>query len=179
MTTGLDMSGASAFDFLHGKWRVVHRTLAERLNGSTRWNVNPAIDIVRPAFAGLGNIGRFMRLVDGQPYEGMPTRLYDPRTGLWRIYWLDSKDQRMEPPLTGGFDEGTGLFSGDDELRGKPIKVRFTWDNITSRSARWAQSFSDDGGKTWELNSVMEFSRDDSLPDDPQFPLSFLTEELS
>ncbi len=167
----LDISGVRDFDFLLGKWRVRHKTLADRLLGATQWCEADAIDIVRPAFAGLGNVGRFMRVVDGEAYEGMPTRLYDPRLGIWRIYWLDTKDQRMDPPVLGRFDGGEGLFEGDDVLNGKPIKVRFTWSNITVTSARWEQSFSPDRGDTWELNSVMEFTRDESLPDNPKFPL--------
>ena len=165
------MSGARDFDFIIGKWRVKHHTLAGRLVGATEWSVTDAVDIVRPAFRGLGNIGRFMRMVDGKLYEGMPTRLYDSKIGKWRIYWLDNVDHRMEPAVIGQFNNGEGLFIGDDILRGEPIKVKFTWTKITPVSARWDQAFSDDDGKTWELNSIMEFKRDETLPDNPQFPL--------
>ena len=171
MSKPLDMSGVRDFDFLLGKWRVRHKTLTSRLTGSTDWVEADAIDIVRPAFIGLGNIGRFMRLVDGQPYEGMPTRLYDPQLGQWRIWWLDTNDHRMEPPLIGGFEDGVGHFEGTDTLRGNPIHVRFTWTEISETFARWDQAFSDDGGDSWELNSIMEFTRDNSLPDEPEFPL--------
>jgi len=170
MTT-LDMSGANDFDFLHGKWRITHHTLRGRLTGATEWDVAEAIDIVRPVFHGLGNVGRFMREVEGKPSEGMPIRLYDPSIAQWRIYWLDTIDQRMESPVIGGFKNGEGLFFGDDFLRGQPIKVRFTWAGISTNTARWDQAFSSDNGGTWELNSIMEFRRDNNLPDDPQFPL--------
>jgi len=161
------MSGVRDFDFLIGKWRVRHKTLARRLVGANDWIEADAIDVVRPAFAGLGNTGRFIRFVGGRPYEGMPTRLYDPRIGQWRIWWLDTIDHRMEPPLVGRVENGSGLFEGDDLLRGKPIKVRFTWSDITQTTARWDQAFSPDGGQSWELNSIMEFTRDNSLPDTP------------
>ncbi len=169
--SAIDLSGVHDFDFLHGKWRVKHKTLEARLAGATRWLEADGIDIVRPAFAGLGNVGRFMRLVDGQPYEGAPIRLYDPTIGKWRIYWLDTESQRMEPPVIGGFRNGVGRLEGDDVLRGEPIRVRFEWTDITAQSARWSQSFSADGGATWELNSTMDFSRDNALPDYPEFPL--------
>lgn len=173
MVNPLNFKGAHAFDFLLGKWRVAHRTLRERLTGSTQWDEAEAIDIVTPAFAGLGQTGRFMRYIDGQPYEGMPIRLYNPADDLWRIYWLDTHDQRMEPPLIGDFQsDGTGRFVGDDQLRGIRIKVRFDWSNISSTTARWEQRFSNDEGESWELNSIMDFRRDNSLPDQPQFPLS-------
>lgn len=166
-----DLSGVRDFDFLIGKWRVKHRTLSQRLRGSTDWQEAEAIDIVRPAFAGLGNVGRFMRLVDGEPYEGAPIRLYDPAQGHWQIWWLDTIGHRMEPPVVGSFADGEGRFEGGDVLRGEPIRVRFTWTDISDDFACWKQAYSGDGGQHWELNSVMEFSRDESLPDLPTFPL--------
>lgn len=171
MSNTPDYSGVRDFDFLIGKWRVRHRTLSGRLTGATDWHEADAIDIVRPAFAGLGNVGRFMRRLNGQDYEGMPTRLYDPGTAQWRIWWLDTLGHRMEPPLTGGFRDGVGHFEGDDTLRGEPIRVRFSWTRTNTVTPRWEQAFSPDGGATWESNSIMDFTRDDALPDQPEFPL--------
>jgi hypothetical protein len=37
--------------------------------------------------------------------------------------------------------------------------VRFDWTDITRTSARWQQSFSFDGGRTFEPNWIMEFVR--------------------
>lgn len=167
MTLDPSPIGARDFDFLHGKWRVRHRTLRQRLAGSSEWDEAFGVDIVRPAFAGLGNIGRFIRLVEGRLFEGAPIRLFDPSLGRWRIYWIDTLGQRMEPPVIGGFADGEGNFIGDDTLRGQPIKVRFRWSDITADHARWEQSFSRDAGESWELNSIMEFVRDELVPDDP------------
>ena len=71
----------------------------------------------------------------------------------------------------GSFENGKGLFVGDDVLRGEPIKVRYTWTDIIAMSARWDQAYSPDQGKTWEVNSIMEFTRDDTLPDVPGYSL--------
>lgn len=161
------MLGVHDFDFLLGKWRVRHKTLIGRLVGAVEWVEADAIDVVRPAFGGLGNVGQFIRYVDGEAYTGMPVRLCDPKNGVWRIWWLDTMEQSMEPPVIGGFSGGEGLFIGDDVLRGAPIKVRFTWTDITENTARWDQAFSSDGGRTWELNAIMEFTRDNSLPETP------------
>ena len=52
---------------------------------------------------------------------------------------------------------------GRDVFEGRPILVRFIWSGITTPTPRWEQSFSDDGGATWETNWIMEFSRADDL----------------
>jgi len=160
--TELNYSGVKDFDFLHGSWCVTHRTLKDRLMGATEWEQAEATDFVRPAFQGLGNVGCFVRTVNGVRFEGMPIRLYDPRSAYWRIYWLDTINQVMDPPVIGRFQHGTGLFLGDDYLKGEAIKVRFSWSRITSESARWEQAFSADGGDTWELNSIMDFQRNNN-----------------
>ena len=48
----------------------------------------------------------------------------------------------------------------DQRLDGRPVRVRFVWSpNLHTGAPRWQQSFSGDGGRTWEMNWVMEFSR--------------------
>jgi hypothetical protein len=45
-------------------------------------------------------------------------------------------------------------------LDGKDIFVRNTYSNITKDGAIFEQAFSGDGGKTWEKNWVITFSRE-------------------
>ena len=153
------MSGANDFDFLIGGWQVEHHRLEGRLTGATKWDIAHGTDVVEKCFLESGNRGCFKREFDGLRYEGMPLRLYDPNTDLWSIYWLDTIDHRMEPPVLGGFKNGEGLFIGDDILRGNKIKVRYRWFDIDENSATWDQAYSADQGKTWEVNSIMKFTR--------------------
>jgi hypothetical protein len=160
------MSGSSAvaqgvhhFDFLIGEWSVRHRRLKRRLVGDTEWIEFSGLATARKILNGLGNIDEYqINLPDG-PYVGSTLRLFNPATGLWSLYWMDSRNPGLDPPVVGAFNEGRGLFFGDDRFEGKPIRLRFIWSDITSSSCRWEQAFSTDGGKTWETNWTMALNR--------------------
>jgi hypothetical protein len=65
----------------------------------------------------------------------------------------------LDPPVFGSFENGLGIFEGEDTFEGRPIRVRFTWSRVATPAPRWEQSFSADGGESWELNWVMDFMR--------------------
>ena len=92
-------------------------------------------------------------------YAAATVRRMDPATGLWSIWWIDSRFSEIAPPVVGRFESGVGTFRGKDVLRGQPIDVRFLWSALSETGARWEQAFSGDGGIRWETNWVMEFMR--------------------
>jgi hypothetical protein len=94
-------------------------------------------------------------------YRGVAPRAYDPKTGQWAIWWIDGRNPfgNLDPPVKGRFANGVGSFYAHDTLRGKPIKVRFTWSHITATTARWEQAYSPDDGKTWEVNWQQKLER--------------------
>jgi len=108
-----------------------------------------------------GGVAETVRLLADAGAAGCSIEDYDPKTGQWAIWWVDSRSPHgaLDPPVKGKFVAGVGTFYADDTLRGKPIRVRFTWSKITATSARWEQAFSPDGGKTWEVNWTMQFER--------------------
>jgi len=96
----------------------------------------------------------------GGGFVGMSFRFYDPDSDTWAIYWADSRRPGLlDPPVTGSFTGDTGVFEGADTFAGRSIRVRFTWSGVTTPTPRWEQAFSDDGGKTWETNWIMDFTR--------------------
>jgi hypothetical protein len=44
-------------------------------------------------------------------------------------------------------------------LNGKAIFIRFVWSDTTTNTPHFEQSFSDDGGKTWEVNWITDQTR--------------------
>ena len=153
------------FDFLLGQWHVSNRRLKTRLQGDMEWEAFRATSFNQSLPAGIGNTDDFIPVGWRDGYIGMTLRIFNPQTSLWSIYWLDNETGGLHPsgmlrnPVVGKFQDGIGLFEGDDELDGKPIRVRYTWSHIAPRSARWEQSMSGDAGLTWELNWQMLFER--------------------
>ncbi|MCI0612971.1 hypothetical protein L0244_08270, partial [bacterium] len=62
-------------------------------------------------------------------------------------------------PSIGEFKNGRGEFYNTDTLNGRLILVRFIISDITANSIHFEQSFSDDGGKTWEVNWIATDTR--------------------
>ena len=156
-----NLAGLHDFDFLVGSWRVHHRRLKERLAGNQEWVPFEGTCVMRKLMDGFGNVDdNVLNLPEGA-YRAVGLRSYDPKTAQWQIWWLDGRmpSNPLDPPVRGGFANGVGTFETDDTLRGKPIRVRFTWSKITPTSAHWEQAFSPDAGKTWETNWTMEFER--------------------
>ncbi|HKE49250.1 MAG TPA: DUF1579 family protein [Rhodanobacteraceae bacterium] len=156
-----NLSGVHDFDFLQGSWRVHHKRLKERLANSHEWIEFEGTCTMRPLMDGYGNVDDNVLNMPEGTYKGVGLRAYDPKTGLWAIWWVDSRmpHNPLDPPVKGSFVNGVGNFYSDDTLRGKTIRVRYTWSNITKDSAHWEQAYSPDGGKTWEVNWRMEFVR--------------------
>jgi hypothetical protein len=149
-----DLSGAHDFDFLVGQWNVHSRKLKEQLTGSHDWEEFDGKIRSFPFMGGLCNVDDTQFNMPEGVYRGVAPRAYDPKTGLWAIWWIDGRNPHgaLDPPVKGRFVKGVGTFYADDKLRGKPIKVRFVWSDITQNSAKWEQAYSGDGGKTWEVN---------------------------
>lgn len=151
--------GLHDFAFQTGDWRVLHRKLKRRLVGETEWL---AFDGTCHAWEVMGGAGNFEEhFLDDPtgPYHATTMRRLDPASDRWSIWWFDSREAALGPPVQGRFENGVGTFFGDDTLDGRPIVMRFIWSGITGDAAQWEQAFSPDRGVTWETNWVMQFER--------------------
>ncbi|WP_291834358.1 DUF1579 domain-containing protein [Brevundimonas sp.] len=147
------------FDFQTGDWRVRHRKLKGRLVGSTEWVEFGGTCRAVGLMAGEANVEDQMLEDPDGAYRAAAFRRRDPATGVWSIWWHDGRSSQVDPPVQGRFEDGVGRFFAEDSLDGRPIRVRFTWSDITPTRARWEQAFSADGGATWEVNWIMTFER--------------------
>jgi hypothetical protein len=161
LTETIAPSAARDFDFLVGIWNVANRRLAGRWVGSHEWDEFPGVSVVTPILEGVGNLDQIRFPTKG--WAGITLRLFDTRHQEWSLYWANSREGVLFPPVVGGFANGVGEFYGDDVDEGRPVRVRFTWTLPQQPDRpRWAQAFSLDGGRTWETNWTMDFTRADT-----------------
>lgn len=154
------------FDFLVGRWTSHQRRLLHRLQGSHEWESFTGQSVVQQLPGGLVNFDTLVAEAWRPGWVGMSLRVFNTATGLWSIHWLthdgggiDAATGQLAPPVVGRFQGDHGVFEGEDECDGRPVRVRFEWQRQGPDRARWQQAFSDDGGRSWEVNWIMEFER--------------------
>jgi hypothetical protein len=154
--------GAHDFDFLIGNWKAHVRRLPDRLNGSNTWDVYDGISNHKKLLDTNANFEEFE--VDSPEkhlhMKAQTLRMYNPASHQWSIYLLDlDKGEISSSPVVGQFTGNRGEFFHQEEWKGRVVLVRYVWLNISPQSARMEQSFSPDGGKSWEVNWICELSR--------------------
>lgn len=153
-------SSPNDFDFLVGKWKVHNRRLNKILSGSNDWTEFESELHMRKTLNGIGNVENYYATFGGKPFEGQAVRLFNPRTKLWTVYWMDSSWGTMdEHPVTGSFENGIGKLYAKDTYGDKEVISLYQWDATDPKHPKWAQALSDDGGKTWEWNWEMTLTR--------------------
>ena len=92
-------------------------------------------------------------------WQGMSLFLYNPSAHQWSQTFIGSKSGTFVPGTIGSFKDGRGELFAPDSLDGRAILVRGAWYDITPKSHRYEESYSADGGKTWEV----QFTADKTL----------------
>lgn len=150
--TGRD--GQHDFDFEIGSWDTHLSRLLHPLTGSKTWIEYRGKSTVRRVWDGRANLVELEVDGPGGHLEGLSLRLYNPESRQWSLNFSNSGSGTMGPPAIGEFKDGRGEFFDQETLNGRAIFVRFVISNITPDSCRFEQAFSDDGGKTWEVNWI-------------------------
>jgi hypothetical protein len=157
--SGAEHDGRTDFDFLIGHWTVHNRRLRERLKGCTEWEEFQSNCRARAILGGLGNLDEFTLERASGRVEAITVRLYNPAAREWSIYWAASGSGRFDVAMVGRFEGPRGEFYSQEIFEGRHIFNRFIWTVRSPGSCRWEQAYSEDGGKTWETNWIMEFVR--------------------
>jgi hypothetical protein len=154
--------GAHDFDFLIGNWKAHVRRLPDRLNNSNTWVEYDGISNHKKILDSNSNFEEFdVTSTDKKLHiKAQTLRLYNPASRQWSIYLVDVDNGTLGlPPVVGSFTGNRGEFFDQEDYKGRAILVRYVWLSISPQSARMEQSFSPDGGKTWEVNWICELAR--------------------
>lgn len=146
--------GQHDFDFEIGTWTTRLSRLQHPLSGSTTWVEYAGTTIVRKVWDGRANLVELQVEGPAGHIEGLSLRLYNPQSRQWSLNFSNSRGGTLSEPVIGEFRNGRGEFYGQESMDGRAILVRFVISEITATSARFEQAFSDDGGKTWEVNWI-------------------------
>ena len=151
--------GAHDFDFRVGTWKTHIERLQKPLSGSKNWITLDGSVTVRPIWGGKALLEEIDAQGGGTRMEGLTLFLYNPETRQWALSFSNVKSGRIDAPVVGEFKNGRGEFYGADTLDGRGILVRIVWSDFLRDSYRFEQSFSADGGATWEPNFVARVTR--------------------
>jgi hypothetical protein len=158
-TQSAERDGQHDFDFEIGSWKIHLKRRLNPLTGSDKWVDFDGTSVTRKLWDGRSQIEEFETDGAGGHIEGLTLRLYNPQSHQWRLYWANSKTGILDPPQVGQFKDGQGEFYAQDVLNGKAILIRFIWSKTDTSVPHFEQSFSDDGGKTWEVNWITDQTR--------------------
>jgi hypothetical protein len=151
--------GQHDFDFEIGSWNIHLSRLQDRLAGSTTWVEFDGTSVTSKVWNGRANLEEFEADSKTGHIEGLTLRLYNPQTHQWSIYWANSKNGALEQPMIGEFKNGVGEFYDHETWKGRYVFVRFIWSNTNTKTPHFEQAFSDDGGRTWEVNWITNQTR--------------------
>jgi hypothetical protein len=149
-----ERDGQHDFDFEIGNWKTHLSRLLHPLTGSTTWVEYEGTSVIRKLWNGRANLVELE--VDGPTghIEGLSLRLYNPQSRQWSLNFANSSGGTLGQPTIGEFKGGRGEFFDQEQFNGRAILVRNVFSDITIDSYRFEQAFSDDGGKTWEVNWI-------------------------
>jgi hypothetical protein len=146
--------GQHDFDWEFGTWKTHVKRRLRPLSGSNEWVEYEGTTTVREVWNGRANLVELDVKGPAGRIEALSLRLYNPEAHQWSLNFANVNGGTMAIPTVGEFKAGRGEFYSQETLGARSILVRFVISDFSQESARFEQSFSDDGGKTWETNWI-------------------------
>ena len=151
--------GQHDFDWQLGSWKIHMQRLQHPLTGSTKWTELDGTVVVRKVWDGRANLAEIVTNGPSGHLEFLSLRLYNPQSHQWSLNFASSNSGTLGVPMIGEFKNGRGEFYDQETFNGRMILVRFVFTADSADSTRDEQSFSEDGGKTWEVNWINTAAR--------------------
>ncbi len=86
--------------------------------------------------------------------------IYNPTTHQWSINFATPNVGKLgEVPGIGELRDGRIDFYNQEPYEGRMILLRFSIWSGTHDTSRSEQAFSDDGGRTWAVNWINDYTR--------------------
>src|SRR4051812_9955278 len=162
--------GSHDFDFEIGTWTTHLTRLTHPLSGSHEWVTYDGTSTVTKVWNGSANLVELVADGPAGHFEGLNLRLYNPKSHQWSLNFASIRGGTIGVPTIGEFRNGRGEFYDQETFNGRAVLVRFVISDATPNSCfavshttpnvcRFEQAFSDDGGKTWEVNWIATDTR--------------------
>jgi hypothetical protein len=156
-TASVDHDGQHDFDSLVGTWKGHTKYRPHPFAGSDTWIESDGTEIFQKLWDGA-----MLELSEGASANrpvGLMLYTYNPQSHQWYVYFANSKDGKVGLPNVGEFRNGLGEFFVQDTLNGKSLLNRYVWSQIASSSPHFEESWSSDGGRTWEPVRIVDLAR--------------------
>jgi len=148
------------FDFDFGTWKTHSSRLLHPLTGSTTWVDMDGVSIVKKVWDGRANLAEYKADGPAGHVELLALRWFNPNTHEWNIDFATPSVGTLGIPGVGQFKNGRADLYDYELINGRSVLVRFSMWKITSDAAQSEQAFSEDGGKTWEVNWINKYTRE-------------------
>jgi hypothetical protein len=153
-TQAATKGGQHDFDWEFGTWKTHVKRRLRPLSGSQEWVEYEGTTTVTKVWNGRANLVELDVSGPAGRIEALSLRLYNPEARQWSLNFSNVNGGTMAIPTIGEFKAGRGEFYSQETLGARSILVRFVISDFSRESARFEQSFSGDGGKTWETNWI-------------------------
>jgi hypothetical protein len=151
--------GQRDFDWEIGTWKTHLKRLQRPLTGSTTWAEYEGTTVVTKVWDGRANLVELDVKGPAGAIEALSLRLYNPESKQWSLNFANSRGGMMTLPAIGEFRNGRGEFYNQDTLNGRSIFVKFIIQCESADVCKFEQSFSADGGQSWEVNWIATDTR--------------------
>lgn len=145
-----ERDGQHDFDFTDGAWKTHIVRRLHPLSGSSEMAEMNGTVVARKVWGGRAFLEEIN--VDGPQghWQGASLFLYNPQSKQWSQNFFNSAHAEFDTSLVGSMRDGRIELFSHERYDGRAILVRGVWSDITPTSHRYTESYSTDGGATWE-----------------------------